>query len=215
VPPLRNARHEKFCQELAQGRSAAEAYINAGFRASRQNAGRLRTRDDVAARILEIQRVAANRAEITLEGILRELDEAISIAKQKGQPNALINAASLRSRLGGLLTEKIEVTTRNVTTANTPDEILQAFWHSCTTGCPDIEITDDDRVCLACILRELRALEDRMIAREMRRVIEQDRVARQAMNKVAPAKIEYRRMLSDRERLFGSGLFNDKGRPHG
>ena len=51
MPPLRNARHEKFCQELAQGRSASEAYINAGFKASRQNAGRLRTKDDVAARI--------------------------------------------------------------------------------------------------------------------------------------------------------------------
>ena len=215
MPPLRNARHEKFCQELAKGQSAHQSYIDAGFRPSRQNAGRLKTKEDVAARVLEIQQAAANRAEITLEGILRELDEAISIAKQKGQPNALINAASLRSRLGGLLTEKIEVTTRNVTTANVPDEILQAFWHSCTTGCPDIEITDDDRDCLACILGELRALEDRMIAREMRRVIEQDRIARQAMNRVAPAKIEYRRMLSDRERLFGSGLFNDKGRPHG
>ena len=54
-----------------------------------------------------------------------------------------------------------------------------------------------------------------MIAREIQRVIEQDQIARQTMNKAAPAQIEYRQVLSDRERLFGSGLFNEKGRPHG
>src|SRR6516164_10007102 len=148
MPVLANQRHEKFAQLLAEGKSASESYVLAGYRDNRHNAARLKSFEPVRQRVLEIQQAGATRAEISLEGILRELDEAISIAKQKGQPNALINAAQLRSRLGGLLTEKIEVTTRNVTTANTPDEILQAFWHSCTTVCPDIEITNDDRVCL-------------------------------------------------------------------
>jgi hypothetical protein len=51
-----------------------------------------------------------------------------------------------------------------------------------------------------------------MIGREMRRTIEQDRIARP---QAQPAKIEQRRMLTDRQRLFGSGLFNGKGRPQG
>jgi len=91
VPPLRNARHERFCQELAQGQSASEAYINAGFKASRQNAGRLRTNETVAARLLELQAALANACKITVESICAELDEAITIAKAKGQPNALVS----------------------------------------------------------------------------------------------------------------------------
>ncbi len=109
MPILSNPRHEKFAQALANGKSATEAYVNAGFRASRQNAARLRTKDDISARVLEIQRTAAQSAEITLAGVLRELDQAISIATAKGQPNALVNAAALRAKLGGLMVDKSQV----------------------------------------------------------------------------------------------------------
>src|SRR6516164_8896294 len=109
MPVLSNQRHEKFAQLLAEGRSASESYVLAGYRDNRHNAARLKSFEPVRQRILEIQQAGATRAEITLEGILRELDEAIAIAKQKGQPNALINAAALRSRLGGLLVEKAEI----------------------------------------------------------------------------------------------------------
>jgi hypothetical protein len=117
MPVLPNARHEKFAQELAQGKTATESYVLAGYRPSGKNAGRLKKKDEVSARVLELQGAAANRAEITLEGILRELDEAIAIAKKRGMPNALINAASLRSRLGGLLVERQEIAV-----VNTEDE---------------------------------------------------------------------------------------------
>jgi hypothetical protein len=109
MPVLENQRWELFAQKIAAGESTVSAYELAGFKRSRSNSVRLRANESVAARILEIQQASATRAEITLEGILRELDEAISIAKQKGQPNALINAAALRSRLGGLLVEKAEI----------------------------------------------------------------------------------------------------------
>jgi hypothetical protein len=106
---LSNQRHEKFAQLLAEGRSASESYVLAGYRDNRHNAARLKSFEPVRQRVLEIQQAGATRAEISLEGILRELDEAISIAKQKGQPNALINAAQLRAKLGGLLVEKAEI----------------------------------------------------------------------------------------------------------
>lgn len=217
MPVLPNARHEKFCQELASGKSAHQAYIDAGFRASRQNAARLRTKDTIAARVQEIQKASAVRAEITLEGVLRELDEAIAVAKHKNMPNALVSAAQLRAKLGGLLVDRAEVEiTHNFTKQGaSPDEILQSFWHACTADCPDVEITDDDREVLDLVLQLLRHLEDSMIARDMRRVVEQDRATRQSMTKLAPAEIEYKRIRSDRERLFNSGLFNEKGRPHG
>jgi phage terminase small subunit len=109
VPILKNERHELFAQQLAQGKSATEAYEIAGFKPSRKNASRLRAKEDIAGRVGEIQSVAAQSAEITLAGVLRELDQAIEIARTKGQANAMVSAASLRSRLGGLLVDKQEV----------------------------------------------------------------------------------------------------------
>jgi hypothetical protein len=41
MPPLNNARHELFAQSLLQGKSASEAYIDAGFKGDRGNASRL------------------------------------------------------------------------------------------------------------------------------------------------------------------------------
>jgi hypothetical protein len=151
---------------------------------------------------VEIQAAAAARTEITIETICTELDDAISVARSKGQANAMVSAASLRARLAGLMVEKVELgITHNYTKQGaSPDEILQCFWHSCTINCPDIEITDEDREWLAAILKALRRLEDRMIGRAMQRVIEQDRQAR---------------ILSDGQRLFSTGLFNERGRPHG
>ena len=77
---LRNPKHEKFCLELASGKNAADSYVLAGFKPSRQNAGRLRTRDDINARVLELQCNAARSCEITITSICAELDEAIAIA---------------------------------------------------------------------------------------------------------------------------------------
>jgi hypothetical protein len=41
--------------------------------------------------------------------VLRELDQAIEIARVKGQPNALVNAAALRAKLGGLMVERQQI----------------------------------------------------------------------------------------------------------
>ena len=41
MPPLRNARHERFVQNLFEGKSANQAYIDAGYKECRQNAARL------------------------------------------------------------------------------------------------------------------------------------------------------------------------------
>jgi hypothetical protein len=215
MPVLDNQRWEVYAQKLAEGRSASESYVLAGFRANRGNAARLKANQSIIARVREIQQAAAQSAEINIESICRELDAAIHVAQGKGQANAMVSAASLRAKLAGLLVDrsKIEVTAINATPMNaSPDEILQSFWRSCTIDCPDIEITDEDRELLNAILQGLRTLEDSMIKREMRRQIAQDRIARP---QVQPAEIEHRRMLTDRQRLFGAGLFNGRGRPQG
>lgn len=66
-----------------------------------------------------MQQVFAKSCEISLESVCRELDEAISVARAKGQAAPLVNAASLRARLGGLLVDKAQI---EVSSANQFDE---------------------------------------------------------------------------------------------
>lgn len=73
MPPLHNARHERFAQELAKGKSADDAYRVAGYKPDRGNASRLTANDSILERVAEIQRRGAERAEVTVERVVREL----------------------------------------------------------------------------------------------------------------------------------------------
>lgn len=70
---LPNTKHELFAQAVAQGRSAAEAYVIAGYQPSRTNAARLSANEDVRSRIEEILSEAAAKVGVTVERIVAEL----------------------------------------------------------------------------------------------------------------------------------------------
>ena len=71
--PLKNARWERFAQGLAKGLTGDKAYEKAGYKRSRRNASRLRTNEDIQARVKEILSKAAERAEITIADVISEL----------------------------------------------------------------------------------------------------------------------------------------------
>lgn len=73
IAPLPNPRHELFAQELAKGQTADAAYALAGFKPHRGNAARLSANESVRERVSAIQLAAAERAEITVAEVLREL----------------------------------------------------------------------------------------------------------------------------------------------
>src|SRR6516225_7556739 len=84
MPALRNARHEKFAQEIVAGKSAAAAYRAAGYRADRRTAWQARHRPDISRRIEELrvterklERQATERAaakyDVTAERVIGEL----------------------------------------------------------------------------------------------------------------------------------------------
>src|SRR6516162_1598033 len=109
MPVLANQRHEKFAQLLAEGRSASEAYVLAGYRANRHNAARLKSFETIRARVLEIQGAGAKSAEITVASLLDELEHARQRADSLGQLSASVRAISEKARLAGLVVERQEV----------------------------------------------------------------------------------------------------------
>jgi phage terminase small subunit len=72
MPILTNPRHEKFAQGLAQGKPATEAYQNAGYAPNDGNCIRLKGYERVRSRVAELQAAGAERAEVTLEGLITE-----------------------------------------------------------------------------------------------------------------------------------------------
>lgn len=109
MPVLKNARHERFARELAEGKTADEAYQLAGYAENRGNATRLKANESVAARVAELKERAAERTEITVASITERL---LAIAA-KGEassdaPMLSVARASLMdaAKLNGLVVDK-------------------------------------------------------------------------------------------------------------
>lgn len=112
---LSNSKHEAFAQSLAKGFSASDAYVAAGYKASRSAASRLSTNVNIEARVAELTARGAERAEIDIARTLKELvrlgtsdiRNAFTESGQLKDPHSWSDdfAASVAS---------IEVVTRNV-----------------------------------------------------------------------------------------------------
>lgn len=111
MPALPNARHERFAQELAKGKSQTDAYMSAGYKEDRHGASRLATKDNIKARVSEIVERGAVRAEITVASITERLvrigDKAEALAEPAGLSVAR-QATMDTAKLHGYLKDKIE-----------------------------------------------------------------------------------------------------------
>lgn len=116
MPLLDNPRHEIFAQELAKGTTATEAYVRAGYRESRPAASRLSTNVNIKGRVAELQAVTSERAEITIESLIREADEIQRLAMASGQYSAANAALISKAKLTGRWIERSDNnnTNRNV-----------------------------------------------------------------------------------------------------
>lgn len=73
MPVLKNAKHERFAQELTNGKTADEAYVLAGYKENRGNAATLKANQSISDRVEELLTKAADRVEITKSKVLEEL----------------------------------------------------------------------------------------------------------------------------------------------
>jgi len=111
MPALKNARQERFAQEIAKGATADAAYAEAGYRPHRANAARMSANEDVRRRVTELQERAAVRAEITVAGITERLLNIATTAEGKDEAAMLqVARASLMdaAKLNGLVVDKGE-----------------------------------------------------------------------------------------------------------
>lgn len=115
--PLKNARHEKFAQELAKGKSQVEAYATAGYEPNESHASRLVANGKVADRVSELKGKAAEKVVVTVADIAQQLDEDREFARQLENPSAAVSATMGKAKVLGLLEDKAKV---DITTAGRP-----------------------------------------------------------------------------------------------
>lgn len=106
---LDNARHEAFAQSLASGKTQDEAYVAAGFKASRSNAARLSSNEDVASRVKELQAATAVEAVVSAATLSDQLEDIRLKAIAANQMGAAAQAVMGRAKLHGLIIDKAEV----------------------------------------------------------------------------------------------------------
>jgi phage terminase small subunit len=73
MPPLENAKHERFAQALAAGKNAVDAYECAGYRRNRGHASTLRKNPKLLKRVDEI---LETRGQIQERGTLAAIERA-------------------------------------------------------------------------------------------------------------------------------------------
>lgn len=109
MPVLSNPRHEAFAQALAKGKSAADAYTDAGYNPSRSAASRLSTNVNVMSRVTELQGRVAKKAEVTIESLAAEYDEVRQLAIAEKQLSAANQSTAGKAKLFGLGVENKRV----------------------------------------------------------------------------------------------------------
>jgi hypothetical protein len=113
MPVLSNSKHELFCQHLALGKTASEAYELAGYKPSRSNASVLKANQNISDRLSEIlqqsERKVVQQIEYTRESLLAELEAARQTARDRGNASAMVSATIGKARVLGLIIDRREV----------------------------------------------------------------------------------------------------------
>lgn len=100
MPVLKNARHEMFAQAFAKGKSATEAYQDAGYKPDRKNAARLTTNDDIRRRVAEIKSRVAEKAEWTAADRLMALKSIFDASAADDRRTAIAAIAEANKMQG-------------------------------------------------------------------------------------------------------------------
>lgn len=129
MPTLDNPQHEKFVQELVKGKSNADAYLAAGYKAKNASvasaaATRLLNNVKIADRVAELQKRAEEKAVLSKAWVIQTLIENVNramtakaVTDREGEPtgeytyqgNVANRALELLGKELGMFVERSEV----------------------------------------------------------------------------------------------------------
>lgn len=116
-------RREDLADALAAGESVEQAMLAAGYSPKTAGAGQISYKGrhvnpwnhpEVAARVAEIREIANQRAVVTVEDLVDELNRAYEKADQLDKPSSMIAATNSKAKLLGLAVDKVDVNMKNI-----------------------------------------------------------------------------------------------------
>jgi hypothetical protein len=114
----------------------------------------LKTNENIASRLTELQEAVAKKAEVTVESLLAELEQARARADGLDQLSAAVKAISEKAKISGLLVQKIE---QKVEISDSFDE-AESIEDLAAMMLEDLArfrvVTEDDRAALVFLMRE-------------------------------------------------------------
>lgn len=112
-------KREKYVQAVAAGVASEPAAVAAGYRPSYAKvlARRCKNVPEVQSAIASIQAKGREAASYDLAKALADCDLAIAFAIEHKNPMALVKATELKCKLSGLLVDRVEVQTVDLTKA--------------------------------------------------------------------------------------------------
>jgi hypothetical protein len=117
MPTLINIRHENFCRIMltaaAKGITQARAYQLAGYdvddHTARMAASRLMTKDNIRARLAELQVPQERRVKTDAASLLEKAETVFVRAVEKDQLSAARGSIELQAKLSGALVDRVEI----------------------------------------------------------------------------------------------------------
>jgi hypothetical protein len=111
-------RQLAFCHNIAEGYPPYRAYEMAGFRKNRGNCYRLKENERIRQRLFTLEQAAMKRNKLTVDDMLTRLEEARIRAAEAKQGGAEVSAIMGMCKLLGMLVDKQQTTTVDVSKMN-------------------------------------------------------------------------------------------------
>lgn len=111
MPALANPKHERFAQLLFKGKSAIEAYTEAGYKPDRGAASRLSSKVNIQSRVSQLKEFTAHRVEISAASVTEALLRiAVAAEALRDAPGLSVARAAHMdaAKLNGLIIDKSE-----------------------------------------------------------------------------------------------------------
>ncbi|WP_329845716.1 terminase small subunit [Stenotrophomonas sepilia] len=101
-------KQQRFVQEYLKDQNGTRAAIRTGYseRTAKQQGSRLLTDPRIQAAVKAGQQKVAKKAEVTVDSLMAELEQARKLALKEKQASAAVTATMGKGKLAGLLVEK-------------------------------------------------------------------------------------------------------------
>jgi hypothetical protein len=119
-------KQEKFAQCVASGMTQSDAYraaYSVGEKTKpetvQRKASELAKDGKISARVAELRKPIAQKAQYTLETAMKEADKAYLLAERLDKPEAMVSAAKLRAQLAGVFVDRKQIQISKVAEGDT------------------------------------------------------------------------------------------------